>query len=106
ACALPIYQRHGIATVFDTYLLAVILGVIGCELGSRDLARVEKLLHVLFAANAVLVLVEYAIDYRFFPYRFDGQGFEWDKRSTGLFSHPLENAVMIGTYLMVIVAGR
>jgi len=45
------------------------------------------------------------IDYRFFPYRFDGQAFEWDKRSTGLFSHPLENAAIIGTYLMVLVAG-
>ncbi len=98
-------QRHGIATIFDTYLLAVILGVIGSELGSRDLARVEKLLHVLFAANAALVVVEYVIDYRFFPYRFDGQAFEWDKRSTGLFGHPLENAAIIGTYLMVLVAG-
>ena len=98
-------QRHGIATVFDTYLLAVMLGVIGAELGSRDLARVEKLLHVLFAANAALVLVEYVIDHRFFPYRFDGQAFEWDKRSTGLFGHPLENAAIIGTYLMVLVAG-
>jgi hypothetical protein len=98
-------QRRGIATVFDTYLLAVILGVIGSELGSRDLARVEKLLHVLFAANAALVLVEYVIDHRFFPYRFEGQAFEWDKRSTGLFGHPLENAAMIGTYLMVLVAG-
>jgi len=98
-------QRHGIATVFDTYLLAVMLGVIGAGLGSRDLARVEKLLHVLFAANAALVLVEYVIDHRFFPYRFDGQAFEWDKRSTGLFGHPLENAAIIGTYLMVLVAG-
>jgi hypothetical protein len=98
-------QRNGIATVFDTYLLAMILGVVGSELGSRDLARVEKLLHVLFAANAALVLIEYVVDYRFFPYRFDGQAFEWDKRSTGLFGHPLENACLIGTYLMALVAG-
>src|SRR5215470_14675163 len=103
--AIVFDQRRGIATVFDTYLLAVILGVLGSELGSRDLARVEKLLHVLFAANAALVLVEYVIDYRFFPYRFDGEAFEWDKRSTGLFGHPLENAALIGTYLMVLVAG-
>ncbi len=98
-------QRHGIATIVDTYLLTVILGVIGCELESRDLARVQKLLHVLFAANAALVLIEYAIDYRFFPYRFDGQAFEFDRRSSGFFGHPLVNAAMFGTYLMVLVAG-
>jgi hypothetical protein len=98
-------QRRGIATIFDTYMLAAILGVIGCELQSRDLTRVEKLLHVLFAANAALVLLEYVIDHRFFPYRFEGQAFDWDKRSTGLFGHPLENAAMIGTYLMVLAGG-
>lgn len=98
-------HRHGIATIFDTYLLAVILGVIAGELESQDIVRVEKLIHILLAANAALALVEYLADYRFFPYRFEGQAFEWDKRSTGLFGHPLENAAMTGTYLMALVAG-
>jgi hypothetical protein len=104
-CFIVIDERHGIATVFDTYLLAVMLGLITTELDARQLGRVEVLIHVLLAANALLALAEYLIDYRVFPYRFDGVAMDWDRRSTGLLGHPLENAQMTGAYIMVLVAG-
>jgi hypothetical protein len=97
--------RKGIATVFDTYLLAVMLSLIAAELDDRQLGRVEKLIHILLAANAVVALLEYFIDYRIFPHRFEGIAFDWDKRSTGLLGHPLENAQLTGVYLLALVAG-
>jgi hypothetical protein len=97
--------RKGIATIFDTYLLAVMIALIAGELERRDFARAEKLIHVLLAVNALLGLLEYAIDYRVFPFRFDGTMLEWDKRSNGLLGHPLENAQMTGLYIMVLLAG-
>lgn len=97
--------RKGIATIFDTYLLAAAVVLIAAELNPRDMERVEKLIHVLMAANAVLALIEYAMDYRFFPYRFDGQAFEWDRRSTALLGHPLENAQTTGVYIMALLGG-
>src|SRR5207237_601982 len=65
----------------------------------------ERLIHVLLAANAALALLEYAIGYRFFPFRFEGVELEWDMRSTGLSGHPLENAQLTSIYIMALLAG-
>jgi hypothetical protein len=97
--------RKGIATIFDTYLLVVMIALIAAELENRDFVRVEKLLHGLLAFNALLGLFEYAIDQRLIPFRFDGVMLEWDKRSNGLLGHPLENAQMTGLYIMVLLGG-
>ena len=103
--AIVLDGRKGIATVFDTYLLAIIVALIAAELESRDFTRVEKLIHVLLAANALLGLAEYALNTKVFPFRFDGVALEWDNRSNGLLGHPLENAQMTGLYVMVLLAG-
>jgi hypothetical protein len=105
AAYIVLYGRKGIATIFDTYLLAVAVALIAAELDARDLVRVEKLIHVLLAANAGLALFEYAIGYRFFPFRFEGVELEWDMRSTGLSGHPLENAQLTSIYIMALLAG-
>ena len=97
--------RKGITTVIDTYLLSIAVVLIATALDPRDLRRVEKLIHVMMAANATLALVEYALDHRFFPYRFEGMAFEWDRRSSALLGHPLENALITGTYIMALLAG-
>src|SRR5262249_15373893 len=60
---------------------------------------------LLLAANALLAILEYVIDRRFFPYRFDGAALEWDKRSAGLLGHALGNALITGTYLIILVSG-
>lgn len=97
--------RKGIATVFDTYLLAIFVALIAAELDERDFTRVEKLIHLLLAANALLALAEYALKTRFFPYRFDGVVMDWDNRSNGLLGHPLENAQITGLYIMALLGG-
>jgi hypothetical protein len=104
-CFIVLDNRRGIATVFDTYLLAVMLSLIAAELNVQQLTRVEKLIHILLAANALLALLEYFIDYRIFPHRFEGVAFDWDRRSTALLGHPLENAQTTGLYIMALVAG-
>jgi hypothetical protein len=102
---IVIDERHGIATVFDTYMLAVMLSLITTELDAREIGRVEKLIHILLAANAMLALFEYLIDYRIFPHRFEGVAMDWDRRSTAFLGHPLENAQITGTYIMILMAG-
>lgn len=97
--------RKGIATIFDTYLFAVAVALIVTEVDACDLGRAERLIHVLLAANAALALFEYAIGYRFFPFRFEGVELEWDMRSTGLSGHPLENAQLTSIYIMALLAG-
>jgi hypothetical protein len=98
-------NRRGIATVFDTYILAVVMWVTASELHDRDLVRIEKLLHVFFALNAVFALVEYGLDHRFFPYRFEGLEYQLDRRSAAFLGHPLSNAVITGAYVMALMGG-
>lgn len=105
AAYIVLDERKGIATIFDTYLLAVAVALIAAELGARDIIRAERLIHVLLAANAGLALLEYAIGYRFFPFRFEDVELAWDTRSTGLSGHPLENAQLTSVYIMVLLAG-
>jgi hypothetical protein len=105
AAYIVIDGRKGIATIFDTYLLTVAVALIAAELGARDLIRAEKLIHVVLAANAALALLEYAVGYRFFPFRFEGVELEWDMRSTGLSGHPLENAQLTSIYILALLAG-
>jgi hypothetical protein len=97
--------RKGIATVFDTYLLAIFVALIAADLEKRDFTRVEKLIHLLLAANALLALAEYALNIRVFPFRFEGVTLEWDNRSNALLGHPLENAQITGLYIMALLGG-
>ncbi len=50
--------RRGIATVFDTYLVAGLVVLIVGELDLAGQRRIERLLHVLMTANALLALAE------------------------------------------------
>jgi len=97
--------RKGITTVIDTYLLSIAVVLIATALDPRDLRRVEKFIHVVMATNATLALIEYALDQRFFPYRFEGMAFDWDRRSSAFFGHPLENALITGAYIMALLGG-
>jgi len=104
-CYIVLDHRRGIATVFDTYLLAAMLSIIAADLDERAIGRVEKMLHLLLAANALMGLAEYLLGYQFFPYRFEEIAYEWDKRSTALLGHPLEDALITGTYVVMLVGG-
>ncbi len=97
-------KRSGIAAVFDTFLLTVAVSVMIAALSDRAVYRTEKLLHLLLAANAVIGIVEQLINYRFFPYRFDGEPLI-DSRSTALLGHPLVDAALTGVYVLILLGG-
>ena len=102
-----IVARHGagMAGAIDTYvgpgLLVMMLG----WAGEREMRKVEITLHVLMAINALIALVEFATDSRLFPYRFDGELFPTDTRSTALQGHPLTNALVTACYLLALLTG-
>lgn len=104
--AIIILQRRpNLATAFDTYLLPAFLLLAMSELDGRAIRRVEILIHVVMAVNAVMGLAEFALHERVFPYRFEGQVFETDTRSTALNGHPLANAAVTGSYILVLLVG-
>jgi hypothetical protein len=62
------------------------------------------LLHAIFAANALLALVELATKWQLTPLVLDGVLID-DPRSTALFGHPLENASTTGLYIIALAVG-
>jgi hypothetical protein len=93
--------RHGLAGLVDAFLLPALLILMIVELDSLTMRRLETMLHVLIASNALLTLFEFASGVLLFPYRFEGQLLV-DTRPNGLLNHPLLNAVVTGTYLTIL----
>jgi hypothetical protein len=97
-------HRHGLAGLVDTFLLPALLIIMIAELGSPTMRRLETMLHVLIACNALLTLFEFVSGLQLFPFRFDGELLV-DTRPNGLQDHPLVNAVVTGTYLTILLTG-
>jgi hypothetical protein len=104
-CQIVARNGAGMAGAIDTYvgpgLLVMLLG----WAGEKDLRKVEITLHLLMAVNALMALIEFATDTRFFPYRFDGELFPTDTRSTALQGHPLVNAIVTACYVLALFNG-
>jgi hypothetical protein len=105
-CQIVAHQGAGMAGAIDTYLGPGLLVMLLGWAREREMRAVEITLHTLMTINALLALIEFAIDYRFFPYRFDGDLFERDLRSTALQGHPLINATVTACYILALLNGR
>lgn len=96
---------QGLGGIVDTYIAACLLVLLLADADETLMARLERLLHIVMAVNAVMALGEFVTQIRFFPYRFDGVAFETDTRSTALHGHPLANAMVTACYLMSLMNG-
>jgi hypothetical protein len=99
-------EGPGLGGIVDTYIAACLLVFLLADADEPTMARLEQLVHLAMAANALMALVEFLLQVRFFPYRFDGIAFETDTRSAALHGHPLANAMVTACYLMALLNGR
>ncbi|HEX4767671.1 MAG TPA: VpsF family polysaccharide biosynthesis protein [Lichenihabitans sp.] len=98
--------RHGpgLAGIVDTFMAAALVVILFMDVDERGIAIMTMLLHGFMAANAVLGLYEFASGHLVFPYRFDGEVFPLDKRSSALQGHPLANAAITCFYVLALIA--
>ena len=99
------HKAPGMAGTLDTFLAPSLLVVLLIDIDERAMRRIEFIIHALMTVNAVMALSEFVLQTRFFPYRFDGQSFEWDTRSTALHGHPLANAIITAWYCLALLNG-
>jgi hypothetical protein len=104
-CQIVTRNGAGMAGAIDTYLGPGLLVMLLGWAGEKGLRKVEITLHLLMAVNALMALIEFATDTRFFPYRFDGELFPTDTRSTALQGHPLSNAIVAACYVLALLNG-
>ena len=95
----------GLAGIIDTFVGPAVLAALVAQSDERSMRRLETLLHVAMAANALLGLFEFASKTLTFPYRFDGATFESDARSTAFQGHPLANAAITCVYILALIGG-
>nr|WP_206682792.1 VpsF family polysaccharide biosynthesis protein [Chthonobacter albigriseus] len=95
----------GMAGVIDTYIAPGLLVLLLSDADERLLSRLTLLLHVIMTANALLGLAEYVLKFQLFPYRFDGDVFPMDKRSSAFQGHPLVNAFVTSIYTLSLMTG-
>ena len=95
----------GMAGAIDTFMVPGLVALLLAAHPARTLRRAEAVVHVVMLANAVLGLVELVSGQRFFPYRLDGAVFETDTRSAALQGHPLANATLTASYVLMLMAG-
>jgi hypothetical protein len=96
-------RRPGLAGLIDTFVLPVLLFLIIAERKTITVHRLETMLHVLLALNALLTLFEFVSRTQVFPYRYEGEKLI-DTRPVGFQGHPLPNSVVTGTYIAILLA--
>ena len=98
-------QKEPFTPLVDTFLPVVALFLLLKDMPSKVIGRYARLLHLIFAANALLALYEYLSGNRLTPYVAGTVAIgEDDWRSTAFFGHPLANAMMTGTYILVLAS--
>jgi hypothetical protein len=112
--------RSPVTPLIDTFLLALALTLLLEGLDERIARLLAIMMAAIFAADAVLALVEVSTGWRLIhisvpegvtsdPTRTD-LVFDWradlasDWRATALFGHPLENAMLMGAFLICLAS--
>ena len=102
---IAIGGRHNMAGTIDTFMLPALLVVVTSELDAAARAQLERLIHAAMIVNALLGLLEFVLNLRFFPFVIDGETFPLDTRSSALQGHPLANATLTACYVLILLSG-
>lgn len=95
----------GMAGLLDTFLPPALIAMVLARARRREMRLMEIAIHLVMAVNALMGIGEFASGTLVFPYRFDGDVFSTDERSTALQGHPLVNATITATYLLALLPG-
>lgn len=94
------------ASVFvDTFVLPVVTLFLFRDLPDSRRHALALLVHFIFALNTMLGLAEFALDFRLTPLYIEGHMLEQEWRSSAFMGHPLANALLTGSYLLLLMRG-
>lgn len=93
-------------TIFiETFLGAALMFIVLRDSGVRVAHKLALLIHALVFLNALLGVYELAAGFRLTPLVISGEDLVEEPRSTALFGHPLANAMLMGTYILMLAQG-
>jgi hypothetical protein len=93
-------------TVFiDTFIGPVLVFLLLVEVDDDRRRRLAWLVHGLFAVNALLGIAEVGMGFRLTPLHIEGETLEEEWRASALIGHPLSNAMLTGSYMVLLLSG-
>ncbi|CAN1503466.1 hypothetical protein MCEMSEM23_00559 [Rhabdaerophilaceae bacterium] len=96
-------QKLPATALSDTFLMPMLVLVIFRRLDGLTRQRMERIVHIVFLANALIGLAEMLLGFRLVVYHAGGIIITDDWRSTALLGHPLANALMTGCYIILLL---
>ncbi|MEQ1695374.1 MAG: VpsF family polysaccharide biosynthesis protein [Hyphomicrobiaceae bacterium] len=93
-------------TIFiETFIGAALIFIVLHEADERIAHTLALLIHALIFINAALGFYELVAGFRLTPLVVNGEDLLDEPRSTALMGHPLANAMLMGTYIVMLVQG-
>jgi len=93
-------------TVFiDTFIGPALVFLLLSEIDERRRRRLAWLVHALFLANTLLGLAEFGLGFRLTPLHVEGETLEEEWRASAFIGHPLSNAMLTGSYMVLLLSG-
>lgn len=93
-------------TVFiDSFIGPALVFLLLADVEETRRRRLAWLIHVFFLANALLGLVEVGTGFRLTPLYIEGETLEAEWRASALLGHPLSNAMLTGSYMVLLLSG-
>ena len=102
---LVMNQKMPFSGLLDTFFLPMTLVLLLEGISERQRAVLERAIHALMAANAMLGIYEVATGWHFTPLIIGELVQTDDWRATALMGHPLNNAAVTAHYLLAVALG-
>lgn len=90
---------------FDTFVLPAFIVLLFKDISDARARHLSWIIHISMIANALIGIGEFASGLRLTPIVASGVVIEDDWRSTALLGHPLANASLTGSYLLMLALG-
>ncbi len=92
-------------TFIDTFLAAALLFLLLRDIDDEMRHKLALIVHALFFANAAVGIAEFALNFRLTPLHIGQEILDAEWRSSALMGHPLSNALLTGSYMVLLLSG-
>ncbi len=94
------------ASLIDSIAAAAVISLLMADAPERVRLLLARIVHIAVLANCALAIFEVATKWRLFPFGVKGMTLDWDYRATALFGHPLDGALAVGVYTVILLTSR
>lgn len=89
----------------DTFIGPALVFLLLADTDEDRRRRLAWLIHGLFLINSVLGIAEVGLGFRLTPLHIEGETLEEEWRASALIGHPLSNAMLTGSYMVLLLSG-